>query len=247
MGVLKRHLNLETLDGKNVWAACSVAFSAMLRSAEYCRKTSSDSTEKPALQRRDIRFRRRDGENLPWAVEIHIRKSKTDQWGEGAVVVLPASWGPLCAVRALWELYTAQGSIKASRAAFVYRGDGRNYTALTYAVVTSVTKAVGASVGIPPERIATHSYRSGGASTYVAGGVPEHIIRQMGRWKSDGWLGYVRSGAVSAGFDLACRVMDSGSITEGPYTMDTVAMKEVEGDAWVTINTEFTNLRMNTN
>ena len=248
MAALKAHLDLTTLDGKNMWAACSLAFSAMLRSAEYCKKASSDSSVHPALQRQDIRFRRREGESKPWAVEIHIRCSKTDQWGEGAVVVLPATWGVLCAVRALWELYCGQGSIMATRAAFVYRGQGRKkYCALTYADVTAVTKAVGVSVGIDPARVATHSYRAGGASTYVAAGVPEHIIRQMGRWRSDAWLGYVRSVAVAEGFILASRVINDGDLTTGPYTMDTFDMKPLKEGALITIETESEYLKWCTN
>ena len=55
-------------------------------------------------------------------------------------------------------------------------------------------------LGIPPACVATHSYRSGGASTYAAHGVPAYIIKKMGRWASDAWIGYVRCDVTLAGF-----------------------------------------------
>ena len=38
----------------------------------------------------------------------------------------------------------------------------------------------------------THSFRVGAASTAAALGVPDHMIRAMGRWNSDAYLTYVK-------------------------------------------------------
>jgi integrase len=37
----------------------------------------------------------------------------------------------------------------------------------------------------------SHSLRHGGASAYAAAGVPLHVIKEFGRWKSDAYMVYV--------------------------------------------------------
>ena len=37
----------------------------------------------------------------------------------------------------------------------------------------------------------SHSLRHGGASAYAAAGVPLHVIKEFGRWKSDAFMIYV--------------------------------------------------------
>ena len=52
-------------------------------------------------------------------------------------------------------------------------------------------------------RISSHSLRIGGASALAAAGVPDYLIRDMGRWRSLTFLTYVRRSAQM--FDVARR------------------------------------------
>lgn len=46
--------------------------------------------------------------------------------------------------------------------------------------------------GLDPRRVSSHSLRIGGVSALAAAGVPDYVIRDMGRWKSLAFLTYVR-------------------------------------------------------
>ena len=58
-------------------------------------------------------------------------------------------------------------------------------------LVVEVRKAL-TQAGINPDDYASHSFRSGAATTAVACGVPVDIIKTLGRWKSNAYQLYVR-------------------------------------------------------
>lgn len=44
-----------------------------------------------------------------------------------------------------------------------------------------------------PGKFSGHSFRIGAATTAAQRGVPDHLIKTMGRWSSDAYLLYVRT------------------------------------------------------
>ena len=64
---------------------------------------------------------------------------------------------------------------------------------LTRDMYTSAIKKVAAHMGMDPSKYSTHSGRYAGATMLTAAGFPDHIIiQQMGRWKSDVFMKYIR-------------------------------------------------------
>ena len=57
---------------------------------------------------------------------------------------------------------------------------------------TKAIKTVAAHMGMDPAKYSTHSGRYAGAAMLAAAGLPDHIIQQMGRWKSDVFMKYIR-------------------------------------------------------
>ena len=47
------------------------------------------------------------------------------------------------------------------------------------------------AVGLPPDRMGTHSLRIGGASALLHAGVDIEMIKRMGRWVSDSFQRYL--------------------------------------------------------
>ncbi len=67
-----------------------------------------------------------------------------------------------------------------------------------------------ASIGLDPSKFSGHSLRSGGATDLFEARVPYHIIKKMGRWKSDAAMRYYRSEedvlkAVRKAFNRMCK------------------------------------------
>jgi hypothetical protein len=63
---------------------------------------------------------------------------------------------------------------------------------LSYEMYSSAIKATATHLGFNPDLFSTHSGRIGGASMLAAAGHPDHVIQQMGRWKSSAFLKYIR-------------------------------------------------------
>ena len=57
--------------------------------------------------------------------------------------------------------------------------------------VRTLLERAAVAVGLPPDRMGTHSLRIGGASALLHAGVPVDIIKRWGRWKSDSFQRYL--------------------------------------------------------
>jgi integrase len=53
---------------------------------------------------------------------------------------------------------------------------------LTSTVLSGVMKATVTAMGLPADRVSTHSLRYGGATMLASGGYPEYIIAMYGGW-----------------------------------------------------------------
>ena len=58
--------------------------------------------------------------------------------------------------------------------------------------VARVRRALSSS-GIDPSHYSGHSFRIGAATTAAAAGVPDHVIKTLGRWESSAYLLYIRT------------------------------------------------------
>lgn len=128
-----------------------------------------------------------DVDDLPeddHGLRLHIRRSKTDQEGAGALVGLPyGSHLPTCPVRA-WRAWTAAAGLTTGPA---FRGINRHghlaERRLSDRAVADILAHRAAAAGLTG-RFAGHSTRRGFATEAYAHGVPEPAVMRQGRWKS---------------------------------------------------------------
>src|ERR1043166_7651667 len=123
-------------------------------------------------------------EDLEWATQgvvVLIRRSKTDQIGEGRKVAVPFGTNPdTCPVRALKAWLNA--AVIASGAIFrQVTQHGGLLGRLTDQSVALIVKRYAELAGLDPKRYAGHSLRAGCVTSAVRAGAPEHLImRQTG-------------------------------------------------------------------
>lgn len=131
-------------------------------------------------------------------LHVAVRRSKSDQEGEGDVIGLPfGSHPPTCPVRA-WRAWLEVSGITEGAA---FRGITRHGkisdTRLTARAVADVVKVRARAAGLDEKTFAAHSLRAGFATEAFGQGVPELSVMRHGRWKSSSSMrGYVREGSL---------------------------------------------------
>ena len=127
-------------------------------------------------------------------LHVHLSRSKTDPLSKGTIVVIAPAVSPYCPVRAMinYMAFARQGP---SAPLFVLA----NGTHLTRSVFTAHVRTMLSASGVHDwDSYAGQSFRIGAATTAVIAGLPDHIIRAAGRWRSDACLRYIRPPASAA-------------------------------------------------
>ena len=120
-------------------------------------------------------------------VSIFLESSKTDQFRQGAWIVIARSGQPTCPVKAL-EQYIAAAKIDLSDDSPLFRSllpskDSR-VRGITYTRAREIVKE--AFKGLTDvSKIAVHSLRSGGATAAGNAGVKGRMFKRHGRWVSE--------------------------------------------------------------
>lgn len=189
------HLNLSLRSDSLVYAMMWLATAALLRISEF---TVRGSSEPRTLKLSQLSFIDNSGssidllqqpqsERIRYAV-LHLEASKTDPFRSGVDIIVACRE----AVEALCKyfghmqrhsprptssspLFTSSNMQPVNRSWFMQR------------IASLLTKS-----GYHPERYSSHSFRKGGAVSLQSKGVPDSIVRQMGRWRSDAFHLYVR-------------------------------------------------------
>ncbi len=128
-------------------------------------------------------------------VVVTVRKSKTDQEGQGRKVAIPRSKGPLCAVTALTKLLRLIRTDDEFDALFrrTHRSGCFLKQRLSSAYVSTVIKSRLTAIGVDATDYSAHSLRAGLVTEAARAGVPSWKIRQQTGHKSDAMLGrYIR-------------------------------------------------------
>ena len=166
-----------------LWAACSLGFSAFLRSGEFT--CSSPSAYVPTmLSPMDVAV---DNRINPSFLAVTLRSSKIDVFGSGVTVYIGATGGPLCPVAAVLSYLAIRPPVPGPL--FVYQG-GRPLSRIC--LVEAVRSAL-RSAGVEVAWFNGHSFRIGAASTAADVGIPDSMIQMLGRWKSSAFLSYLRT------------------------------------------------------
>ena len=119
-------------------------------------------------------------------LKVHIKCSKTDPFRVSCDIYLGHGLGSLCPITALGSYLSLCGS--APGPLFIF-SDGCPLTRqqLSSSVQSILNEAMYSS------SYSGHSFRIGAATTAAAQGVPDHLIKTLGRWSSDEYQIYIRT------------------------------------------------------
>lgn len=169
-------LDLETLMGKRDKALLLLGFAGALRASEIGQITVADLKDTGS------------------GYLLTIRRSKTDQEGQGQQIAIPLGTNEdLCPVRAVKAWLKAAHIKKGPVIRAIDRHGNVAETGLRRWAVGRIIKAAATRAGLDGEAFAGHSLRAGLATSAALNGAPYAKIKQQTRHKSDKVLGrYVR-------------------------------------------------------
>ena len=121
----------------------------------------------------------------PSSLRVHIKSSKTDPFRLGCFIYLgrgQASLCPMAAIVAYLHLGASQGPLFMNR----------NGQPLTRACLSSFLQSTLTAVGIL-DKFSGQTFCIGAATMAAQRGIPDHLIKTMGRWMSDAYQLYIRT------------------------------------------------------
>lgn len=173
---------MKGVTGARDRALILLGFAAALRRSELA-----------ALQVHDIEFVR-DG------VIVHLRKSKTDQQGEGRKIGVPWGRTSACPVKAVerWLEVSQISSGPIFRG--INRGGAVGQSQLSAQSVALILKSYANRAGLDPSKISGHSLRSGLVTSAIQAGVGVHkIMDQTGHRSVEMLARYIREAGLFEG------------------------------------------------
>ena len=182
------HLVCSSLDHSNAddamfWAACTLAYFGFLRSAEFTVPSVSAFNPEIHLNLNDVAV---DSHTNPSCLRVMIKVSKTDPFRQGCPIFIGKGNPPLCAVDAMVQYFARRGD---KPGPLFYFADGQP---LTRNLVTKGLRDILQAANIPGN-YSSHSFRIGAATMAARGGIPDHLIQMLGRWRSDAYKRYIQT------------------------------------------------------
>ena len=166
-----------------LWAACCVGFFGFLRCGEFLIPDQESFVPSKHLSLADIWL---DKSMPQWCVHARIKCSKTDQFFQGATVILGSTGQEVCPVSALLDYLGKRGGSPGP----LFRLE--NGAPLRRCYFVSQVQSILSTAGVHGPNFNGHSFRIGAATTASAVGIPEATIKVLGRWKSMAYQQYVR-------------------------------------------------------
>ena len=120
-------------------------------------------------------------------MKFHLRKSKCDQFGTGADILVGRSGCQLCPVAAILAYMKERGGHPGA----FFIDDNR--VPITKGKFVARVRDALRSAGYPEEQFAGHSFRIGAATTAAMAGIEDSTIQTLGRWHSAAFLRYIRT------------------------------------------------------
>ena len=112
-----------------------------------------------------------------------VRKSKTDQLGEGRVRTRRKQFQGHCIVAVLVNWASEPRALGADATSHVFEWDG-SYIIDDIAIADAM-RTITRFVGLRDNMTSTHSLRYGGATRLAAAGIPVYAITHFGGWAED--------------------------------------------------------------
>ena len=138
-----------------------------------------------------------DVEHVRQGIVLHLRRSKTDQDGQGRKIGIPFARGRRCPVAALEAWLAASGIAEGAIFRPIDRHGHVHTGRLSGEAVALIIRERLEAAGIDPSSYSGHSLRAGLATSAAQAGVPGWKIRQQTGHASDAMLArYIRSGEL---------------------------------------------------
>lgn len=163
--------------------ACKMAYFGFLRCGEFTVKNCSDFED--CLTVDDIVF----APDFSFYT-IRLKSSKTDPFRQGVDInIFENSFlNPVSTMKSYFEERTNGLFPNAHKSLFI-DSFGRP---LSRDIFISHLRQVLTRLGFSEANYSGHSFRIGAATSAAAAGVPDHLIKNLGRWVSDSYLRYIR-------------------------------------------------------
>ncbi len=167
------HLDLNQHEDRLFLAICCLGVYGLLRLNEI---VFNKDNPLPTIMVNDIKIR------TGGTFTLQVRRSKTDQRGQGFTVTYYRDLSLSCPFANVITNYWLRRPIHLSNCAnFLAHNDGKEPSRQWFiAKLQSLAKLLGYN----DARFTGHSLRRGGATALAAAGIPDHIIMQLGNWKS---------------------------------------------------------------
>ena len=129
----------------------------------------------------------------PSFLEVRIKASKADVFRRGVTIYLGVTGVDICSVAAILSYMihcTCSVMARGKQSPFFCFSNGWAQTRDCF--VQELRMAISAG-GIDASAYTGHSFRIGAATTAAACGLPESLIKTLGRWESSAYMLYIRT------------------------------------------------------
>ena len=161
-----------------------MCFFGFLRTGEVVTPSDSSFDSSTNLAYGDVCV---DNVVAPRYLEVKIKASKTDPFRRGVSVYIGVAAGDLCPVAAILDYMVRRGP---AAGPFFLSQNGKFLTRDRF--VTAMREAL-TLAGFDPTLYAGHSFRIGAATTAAQRGLPDSLIKTLGRWQSSAYTVYIRT------------------------------------------------------
>ena len=176
---IQHGLDFSRRDHVMLWGARCLGFFSFLRAGEF----TVNSVFQPRIHM-TVADLKADSLVNPIFFKVHIKCSKTDPFRMVCDIYVGLGEDSVCPIRALGNFLALRGSSEGPLFTF---SDGRP---LTRQQLSSTVQSILHLAGYTGS-YSGHSFRIGAATTAAARGVPDHLIKTLGRWSSDAYQIYI--------------------------------------------------------
>ncbi len=147
-------------------------------------------SELVSIEYRDIEFADK-------GLVVNLRRSKTDQDGQGRKVAIPYARGATCPVQALKQWLEVSGIVEGPIFRPLTRHGKILSSTLSAQAVAEIVKQRAKAIGLDPKKYSGHSLRAGLVTSAAQAGISSWKIRQQTGHKSDAMLErYIREANI---------------------------------------------------
>jgi len=135
----------------------------------------------------DIRI---DSHSSPTFLQVKIKASKIDPFGQGVTLYIGATGSELCPVAVVVSYMMDRGT---KPGPFFIWTDRRTGRYLTRDYFMSAIRTALVAAGLTAKNYAGHSFRIGVATTATQQGLQDSLIKPLGRWQSIAYTRYIKT------------------------------------------------------